>query len=191
VTAARDTAESLEAQLNAFDEASAVSHLDREGEVVNEHVARIVRRGDNETPPTEFDTGTVRISRLHVTTDVEVDLNGLTKGYVVDWASEALAGLGRRGVVSGGDMSPPTGPVGIESPYGDETPLKTLDTNWHVATSGGCRRSRNARTTYTTRQAGRSARVTSRFPSSRLETVWRLMHWRQRSPHLVSTRHVN
>ena len=40
-------------------------------------------------------------------------------------------------------MSPPTGPVAIESPYGDDTPLKILDTNWHVATSGGYRRSRN------------------------------------------------
>ncbi|WP_318570990.1 FAD:protein FMN transferase [Salinigranum marinum] len=172
VTAARDTAESLEGQLNAFDAASAVSHLNREGEVVNEHVARIVRRGfeyndrtegvfdihqgrveqelktflcgDSETPPTGFDTGTVRVSGSHVTADVELDLNGLAKGYIVDRASEALAGLGRRGFVSGGgDMSPPTGPVGIESPYGDDTPLKILDTNWHVATSGGYRRSRN------------------------------------------------
>ena len=172
VTAARETAESLEAQLNAFDTASAVSQLNREGEVVNEHVARIVRRGleyngrtdgtfdihqgrvehklktflrgDRETPPTEFDTGTVRTSGSHVTTDVELDLNGLAKGYIVDRASEVLAGRGRRGFVSGGgDMSPPTGPVAIESPYGDDTSLKILDTDWHVATSGGYRRSRN------------------------------------------------
>jgi len=172
VTAAQETAESLEAQLNAFDAASAVSQLNGDGEVANEHVARIVRRGleyndrtegvfdihqgrvehdlktflrgDSETPPTEFDAGTVRISGSHVTTDVELDLNGLAKGYIVDRASEALGGVGRRGFVSGGgDMSPPTGPVAIESPYGDDTPLKLLDTDWYVATSGGYRRSRN------------------------------------------------
>ncbi|MDQ2074929.1 FAD:protein FMN transferase [Haloarcula sp. H-GB4] len=171
-TAARKTAESLEAQLNAFDAASAVSQLNREGEVRNEHVARIVRRGieyndrtggvfdihqgrvehdlktflrgDSETPPTEFDTGTVQTRGSHITTDVELDLNGLAKGYIVDRASEALGGVGRRGFVSGGgDMSPPTGPVAIESPYGDDTPLKVLDTDWYVATSGGYRRSRN------------------------------------------------
>ncbi|MDS0284455.1 FAD:protein FMN transferase [Haloarcula onubensis] len=171
-TAARETAESLEAQLNAFDEASAVSQLNREGEVVNEHVARIVRRGieyndrtggvfdiqqgrvehdlkaflhgDSETLPTEFDTGTVQTTGSHITTDVELDLNGLAKGYIVDRTAETLAGLGRCGFVSGGgDMSPPTGPVAIESPYGDDTPLKILDTDWYVATSGGYRRARN------------------------------------------------
>jgi len=172
VTAAQDTAESLEAQLDAFDEASAVSRLNRDGEVTNEHVARLVRRGlayydrtdrvfdiqqgrvehelktflrgDSDTPPTGFDTGRVRVSGSQVTTDVELDLNGLAKGYIVDRASETLAGVARRGFVSGGgDMSPPTGPVAIESPYGDARPLKILDTDWHVATSGGYRRSRN------------------------------------------------
>ena len=171
-TAARETAESLEAQLNAFDAASAISQLNREGEVRNEHVARIVRRGieyddrtdgvfdihqgriernlktflrgDSETLPTEFDTGTVQTSGSHITTDVELDLNGLAKGYIVDRTAETLTGLGRYGFVSGGgDMSPPTGPVAIESPYGDDTPLKVLDTDWYVATSGGYRRSRN------------------------------------------------
>nr|WP_230455271.1 FAD:protein FMN transferase [Halorubrum sp. BV1] len=171
-TAARETAESLEGHLNAFDEASAVSQLNRDGEVADDHIARIVRRGleyndrtdgvfdirqgrvehdlktflcgDRDTPPREFATGTVRISGSHVTTNVEVDLNGLAKGYIVDQASEALGGGGRRGFVSGGgDMSPPTGPVAIESPYGSDTPLKILDTDWYVATSGGYRRSRN------------------------------------------------
>jgi len=171
-TAARKTAELLEAQLNAFDSASAVSQLNREGEVRNEHVARIVRRGieyndrtggvfdihqgrveqglktflrgDSETLPTEFDTGTVQTSGSHITTDVELDLNGLAKGYIVDRTAETLAGLGRSGFVSGGgDMSPPTGPVAIESPYGDDTQLKILETDWYVATSGGYRRSRN------------------------------------------------
>ncbi|SFR66883.1 thiamine biosynthesis lipoprotein [Halogeometricum rufum] len=172
VTAARETAASLEAQLNAFDETSAVSQLNREGEVANEHVARIVRRGleyhdrtdgvfdvhqgrvehdlkaflrgDSDSLPATFDTGTVHVDGATVTTDVELDLNGLAKGYIVDRTAETLAGLGRRGFVSGGgDMSPPTGPVAIESPYGDDTPLKILDTDWPVATSGGYRRSRS------------------------------------------------
>ncbi len=74
---------------------SAVSQLNREGEIANEHIARIVRRGleyndrtdgvfdiyqgrlehelktflrgDSETPPDGFDTGTVRTSGPHVT----------------------------------------------------------------------------------------------------------------------------
>ncbi|MFB6161716.1 MAG: FAD:protein FMN transferase [Haloferacaceae archaeon] len=171
-TAARDTAESLEAQLNAFDEASAVGRLNREGAVTNEHVARLVRRGleyhdrtegafdvhqgrvehdlkaflrgDSDALPTTFDAGTVRVDGPRVTADVELDLNGLAKGYVVDRTAEALSGLGRRGFVSGGgDTSPPTGPVAVESPYGDDAPLKVLETDWSVATSGGYRRSRN------------------------------------------------
>ncbi|WP_458208040.1 FAD:protein FMN transferase [Haladaptatus sp. NG-SE-30] len=171
-TAARDTAESLEAQLNAFDRTSAVSRLNREGEITNEHIAVIVRRGieyydrtdgvfdihqgrvehnlkaflrgDSDTLPAAFDTGTVRVNGPHIATDVELDLNGLAKGYIVDRTAEPLAGFGRRGFVSGGgDMSPPTGPVAIESPYGDDTPLKVLETDWHVATSGGYRRSRD------------------------------------------------
>jgi thiamine biosynthesis lipoprotein len=172
VTAARETAESLETQLDAFDETSAVSRLNREGEVRNEHVARVVRRGleyydrtdgvfdirqgrvehglkaflrgDSDALPATFDAGTVRVDGATVTADVELDLNGLAKGYIVDRTAETLAGLGRRGFVSGGgDMSPPTGPVAIESPYGDDTPLKVLDTDWYVATSGGYRRSRD------------------------------------------------
>jgi thiamine biosynthesis lipoprotein len=171
VNTARTEAESLEAQLNAFDEASAISHLNREGKVTNGHVARIVRRGleyydrtdgvfdihqgrvehdlkaflrgDSDARPETFETGTVRVGNDHVTTDVKLDLNGLAKGYIVDRTAETLAGLGRHGFVSGGgDMSPPTGPVAIESPY-DDTPLRILETDWHVATSGGYRRSRN------------------------------------------------
>jgi thiamine biosynthesis lipoprotein len=172
VTAARDTAESLETQLNAFDETSAVTHLNRKNEVTNEHVARIVRRGleyydrsdgvfdihqgrvehdlkaflhgDSDSLPATFDTGAVRVDGATVTADVELDLNGLAKGYIVDRTAETLAGLGRRGFVSGGgDMSPPVGPIAVESPYGDDAPLKILETDWSVATSGGYRRSRN------------------------------------------------
>jgi thiamine biosynthesis lipoprotein len=171
VTVARDTAESLEARLNAFDETSAVAHLNRRHEVTSEHVARIVRRGleyydrtkgvfdihqgrvehdlksflcgDLDALPATFDTGTVRVDGATVTTDVVLDLNGLAKGYIVDRTAETIVGLGRSGFVSGGgDMSPPTGPVAIESPYGDDSPLKILETDWSVATSGGYRRSR-------------------------------------------------
>jgi len=172
VTTARDTVVSLERQLNAFDDTSAVSRLNNEGAVTNTHVAQVVRRGleyldrtdgvfdihqgqveqdlkaflrgDSDSPPEAFDTGTVHIDGNRVTTDVALDLNGLAKGYIVDQTAQALAGLARRGFVSGGgDMSPPTGPVAIESPYGDDKPLKILDTDWHVATSGGYRRERD------------------------------------------------
>jgi thiamine biosynthesis lipoprotein len=169
--AARQTAEELEATLDAFDPTSAVSRLNDRGSVRNPHVARIVRRGleyadrtggvfdirqgrleadlkaylrgDRDVPPETFDSGTVTVDGDLVTTDCQLDLNGLAKGYIVDQAAATIAGLGRTGFVSGGgDLSPPTGPVGIESPYGDERPLKVLDTEWSVATSGGYRRER-------------------------------------------------
>jgi len=172
VSAARRTAKTLEGQLDAFDETSAVSELNDDGAVRNEHVARLVRRGleyydrtdrvfdihqgrvehdlkefvrgTRESLPETFETGTVTVDDDHVRTSVPLDLNGLAKGYVVDRAAATLDGVGRRGFVSGGgDMSPPTGPVAIESPYGDDTPLKTLDTDWAVATSGGYRRERS------------------------------------------------
>ncbi|MFB6195214.1 MAG: FAD:protein FMN transferase [Haloplanus sp.] len=168
---ARQTVAALERQLDAFDETSAVSRLNREGAVRNEHVARIVRRGleyyertdrvfdihqgrvehevkaflrgDEESLPRTFDAGTITVDSDHVRTDVPLDLNGLAKGYIVDQAAAVLDGVARRGFVSGGgDMSPPTGPVAVESPYGDDGPLKTLDTDWCVATSGGYRRER-------------------------------------------------
>lgn len=171
VTAARETAEALEAQLNAFDGESAVSELNREGGVTNSHVARIVRRGieyvdrtdgafdihqgrvehdlksylrgDTDELPASFETGTVSVDGATVVTDVALDLNGLAKGYIVDRVLETVDGPARRGFVSGGgDMSPPMGPVGIDSPYGDDTPLKVLETDWYVATSGGYRRDR-------------------------------------------------
>ena len=168
---ARETAKSLERQLDAFDEASAVSQLNREGSVQNPHVARIVRRGltyyertdggfdihngrvegdlksylcgEEDGLPASFDTGTVSVDGDRVRTDTPLDLNGLAKGYIVDQAAAALDGVARRGFVSGGgDMSPPTGPVAIERPYDADQPLRTLDTQWAVATSGGYRRQR-------------------------------------------------
>lgn len=171
VSAARRTAEALEEQLDAFDETSAVSQLNDDGAVKNEHIARIVRRGleyyertdqvfdihqgriehdlkeflrgTQESLPETFETGTVTVDSGHVQTTVPLDLNGLAKGYIVDQTAGSLDGFGRRGFVSGGgDMSPPTGPVAVESPYGEDTQLKTLDTDWAVATSGGYRRER-------------------------------------------------
>jgi thiamine biosynthesis lipoprotein len=169
---ARRTAKELEAELDAFDTGSAVSRLNDTGAVRNRHVARIVRRGleyvdrtdrafdihqgrvehdlkaylrgDSDSHPATFDTGSVSVDGNHVRTDVALDLNGLAKGYIVDRAAAALEGVGRRGFVSGGgDLSAPTGAVEIESPYDDAKPLKTLDTDWAVATSGGYRRHRD------------------------------------------------
>jgi len=168
---ARRTADRLETQLNAFDADSAVSRLNSQGAVTNEHVACLVRRGleyydrtdgvfdihqgrvehalkayldgDDDSLPEAFDTGGVSTSGHHVRTDVALDLNGLAKGYIVDRAAARIAGVGRRGFVSGGgDMSAPIGPVSIESPYGDAKPLKILETDWAIATSGNYRRER-------------------------------------------------
>ncbi|QFU84806.1 FAD:protein FMN transferase [Natronorubrum aibiense] len=169
---ARETALSLEAELDAFDPESAVARLNRTGRVENEHVARLVRRGleygkhtdgifdirqgavehdlkaylrgDRESISATFKTGSVRVDGNRVVTETELDLNGLAKGYIVDRVAAAAVGPGRRGFVSGGgDMSPPTGLVAVESPYGDSRPLKVLETDWNVATSGGYRRERD------------------------------------------------
>ncbi len=169
---ARQTALELEGKLDAFDDTSTVSQLNRAGVIRNEHVARIVRRGleyyertnhvfdihqgrvehdlkaylcgENTSLPETFETGTITLEGRKVSTDVPLDLNGLAKGYIVDRAAAELDGLGRCGFLSGGgDMSPPTGPVAIESPYGDSQALRTLDTEWSVATSGGYRRARD------------------------------------------------
>lgn len=170
--AARKTADTLEAQLDSFDRESDVSRLHREGTVTNEHVARIVRRGleyydrtdgvfdvrqgraevslksylrgEDTAVPESFAGGSVQLDGDRVSTDGRLDLNGLAKGYIVDAVASSLDGLGRFGFVSGGgDMSPPSGPIAIESPYTGEKPLKTLDTSWSVATSGGYRRRRD------------------------------------------------
>jgi len=96
--------------------------------------------------PTSGDSAGVTVEGETVRTDRPLDLNGLAKGYIVDRATEALTGLGRTGFVDGGgDVALPTGPVGVESPYGDDAdadPLAVLDTDWNVATSAGYRRRR-------------------------------------------------
>lgn len=172
VGAAQQVAQRLEGELNAFAGGSAVSQLNRSGMVKEEHVARVVRRGleyyertngvfdihqgrvehdlkaflsgDRQCLPERFHTGDVSIDRAEVRTDHTLDLNGLAKGYIVDQAAAALTGVGRDGFVSGGgDMSPPIGPVAVESPYGDDAPLKVLDTDWSIASSGGYRRTRD------------------------------------------------
>jgi thiamine biosynthesis lipoprotein len=111
-TAVRKTAERLEATLDAFATGSAVSQLNADGSVRDEHVARVVRRGleyhdrtdrvfdihqgsvehslkaylrgETESLPETFDTGTVVVDHEYVATDVTLDLNGLAKGYIVD-----------------------------------------------------------------------------------------------------------
>lgn len=175
---AERTARRLEARLDAFDPASSVAELDREGVVSDPHVATLVDRalaysertdgafdvrhgalerrlkaylrGDRDAPPASPDaadgplaSAEVRVSGDRVEADRSLDLNGLAKGYIVDRTREALTGPGRRGFVNvGGDIAAPTGPVGIESPYGEESPLVVLDTAWNVATSAGYRQRR-------------------------------------------------
>lgn len=119
-----------------------------------EHNLKAYLRGERDRPPeaggpggSEHPDGTpdpgVDVSGSTVTAGYPLDLNGLAKGYVVDRAHDSLAGLGRDGFVDGGgDIAGPTGPVGVESPYGDDTPLAVLETDWNVATSGGYRRRR-------------------------------------------------
>ncbi len=167
---ARDRALALEAQLDAFDETSAVARLNREGRVENEHVAAVVRRGleyarrtdgafdvrhgetehavkeyirdGGDRPAARFECSRVAVEGDTVTADRPLDLNGLAKGYVVDRATAALSGAGRRGFVDGGgDISTPTGAVAVESPFGEES-LRVLDTEYNVATSGSYRRVR-------------------------------------------------
>lgn len=168
---AHETVLGLEAELDAFDPESAVSHLNDTGRVENEHVAAIVERGleyvdrtdgrfDIRQGDTEhalkaylrgdandfeaaFSDGRITIDGHEIRAEVPLDLNGLAKGYIVDRATDALQGIGRRGYVNGGgDMTPPLRPVAIESPYGDEKPLRILDTDWAVASSGNYNRYR-------------------------------------------------
>lgn len=170
---ARATARSIERRLNAFDEDSAVATLNRDGAVEDPHVAALVRRGlayrertdgtfditqgpvehavkafvrgETGSPEAAFADGAVHLDGSTVAVDRPLDLNGLAKGYIVDRAYDVVAGVGRQGYVNGGgDVAGPTGQIGVESPYGDETPLTVLATDWHVASSGGYKRGRDA-----------------------------------------------
>jgi thiamine biosynthesis lipoprotein len=171
---AKETAFRLERRLDAFDESSQVARLNRTGCVTNAHIARIVRRGleyyertdgvfdihqgtiehelkayirgESSSVTGTFDPSSVTVDGDTVTTDGPLDCNGLAKGYIVDRTQAELSGVGRRGFVDGGgDIARPTGPVGIESPYGTETNLRVLSTPWNVATSGGYRCNRDGK----------------------------------------------
>ncbi len=168
---AQSRARTLEAQLDAFSGDSAVARLNETGRVENEHVARVVRRaldvhdrtdgafdvrrgrfehalkaflrGDRETcPDFEAIAATISVTGHTVETTAPLDLNGLAKGYIVDCVHDTASGVARPAFVSaGGDMTPPSGIVGVESPWGDDH-LAYLDTEWFVATSGRYRRER-------------------------------------------------
>lgn len=109
------------------------------------HETKAYIRGERSTPP-DADAGepaTITVAGDTVRTDRRLDLNGLAKGYVVDRTADVLRGVGRTGFVDGGgDISSPTGNVAVESPFGDDTPLTVLATDWHVASSAGYRRRR-------------------------------------------------
>lgn len=163
---AQATVQALARRLNAFDPASAVARLNREGEVRDEHVARLVRRADAYRARTRgaFDVArgalehaikrhireggsfepasaraSVTVSRDVVRASAPLDLNGIAKGYIVDAARAQL----RDGFVDGGgDIATPTGPVAIDAP--DGSVMGYLDTRWNVATSGGSKRKRGA-----------------------------------------------
>lgn len=119
-----------------------------------EHTLKAFLRGEVDTAPggragaigrpsVATDPATVAVDGNRVETDAPLDLNGLAKGYVVDRTAAALLGAGRSGHVDGGgDIASPRGPVAVESPYGDGSPLSVLDTDWNVATSAGYRRRR-------------------------------------------------
>lgn len=112
-----------------------------------EHDLKRYVRNETDDPPDPRQpdaTGeAIAVDGTTVETERPLDLNGLAKGYIVDRAREAAAGLARSAFVSGGgDMTPPPGPVAIESPWGGD-PLKRLDTHWAVATSAGYRRERD------------------------------------------------
>lgn len=136
----------------------------QQGEAERELKAYI--RGETDSVTAKFGEGSVTVEGETVEADRPLDLNGLAKGYVVDRAAEEVTGSGRTGrgrggfgptgwartgfVDGGGDIAHPTGPVGVESPYGDSDtsadadadPLTVLDTDWNVATSAGYERRR-------------------------------------------------
>jgi len=88
------------------------------------------------------DERSVTVDGDRVESSVDLDLNGLAKGYLVDRVAESLRGVVTRGFVDGGgDLSPPPGPVGVERPNGGGH-VTVLDTDWAVASSGNYRRTR-------------------------------------------------
>lgn len=171
VDAARARVAQLAAILDAFDPRSAVARLNQEGAVMDEHVAALVKRGQEYQQRTGgafsianggwekaikgFIRGSTdeepvcprparfRLSGTVVTTDAPLDLNGLAKGYIVDRAQAVLDRAGVDGFVDGGgDIAHPTGPVAIDTPGARGRTLGVLDTPWNVATSGNSKRRR-------------------------------------------------
>ncbi|MFA5943854.1 MAG: FAD:protein FMN transferase [Candidatus Thermoplasmatota archaeon] len=162
----------LERILNAFDPASAVSRLNREGTVEDPIVAAVVRRalevsartrgafdfrqgrlehavkahlrtgGPAEFPPPLANHVEVIGDRVRI--DAPLDLNGIAKGWMADRVRERMveAGAVQAFVDAGGDLTPPPGPVAVESPAG--ALLAVLRTPWSIATSGNVKRRRGA-----------------------------------------------
>lgn len=168
----RRTALELEKQLDSFAEDSAVSRLNREGEVENPHVAELVRRAeeyrrrtggafdvrygelesevksyirgdtDSVSGPDATGPSEVSVEGDRVVADGRVDLNGLAKGYVVDAVVNAVEGSGRGVFVDGGGDISP--PPGVVSVDSPygDGAVELLETGRYVATSGGYRRHR-------------------------------------------------
>lgn len=162
----------LEARLNAFDPQSRVSALYRDGIVEDKTIAHLVRRaieyrdrtngafdvargeleravksfirGAGPRPPSTTARAEYSVCGDVVTTSARLDLNGIAKGAIVDAAARVLRKRGVAGFVDGGgDISPPTGPVAIESPYDADATIGLLSTRWNIATSGNSRRRRD------------------------------------------------
>ncbi len=160
----------LQAILDAFDPASAVSRLNRDGSVDDPTVAAVVRRALEVGVRTQgaFD---IRQGRLEhaiksylrgdkpahfprpmpnavlvqgdaVRAEGALDLNGIAKGWMADRVRERMAAVGAEDafVDAGGDLTPPPGPVAVETPGGHL--LAVLRTSWSVATSGNANRRR-------------------------------------------------
>ncbi|MHB1260835.1 MAG: FAD:protein FMN transferase [Thermoplasmatota archaeon] len=162
----------LERILNAFDPASAVSRLNREGAVQSPVVAAVVgralelsdrtlgafdfRQGRLEHAvkahlraggPTVFPSPLANQVEVHgdeVRARAPLDLNGIAKGWMADRVRERMVEAGARSafVDAGGDLTPPPGPVAVEAPSGGL--LAVLRTTWSIATSGSANRRRGA-----------------------------------------------
>lgn len=172
LAAGQETALRLERILNAFDPASAVSRLNREGTVQDPIVAAVVRRALDVSDRTQgaFDFRQGRLehavkahlragspadfprplaNRVEVDGDqvrchAPLDLNGIAKGWMADRVRESMVDAGARHafVDAGGDLTPPPGRVAVEAP--DGVLLAVLRTPWSVATSGNANRRRGA-----------------------------------------------